>query len=119
MAKVLTEDELVVWLPDFLSELTPESPTLTPIEVLDPTDGQQSHLYGMGLSVAASVMRLAPMLQRIGKVADYGELVKQAKGYLTLVDALISPRLGASVSDEYMSSHWVATFAWEALRLQC
>lgn len=119
MAEVLTEDELAVWLPDFLSELTPESPTLTPIEVLDPTDGQQSHLYGMGLSVAASVMRLAPMLQRIGKVADYGELVKQAKGYLTLVDALISPRLGASVSDEYMSSHWVATFAWEALRLQC
>lgn len=52
MTELLTEDELAVWLPGFFSELSPESPALTPVEVLDPTDGYQSHLYGLGLSVA-------------------------------------------------------------------
>ena len=118
MAEVLTKDELAAWLPDFLSKLTPESPALAPVEVLDPTDGQQSHLYGLGLSVAASVMRLAPRLQRIGKESDDVELADQAKGMLARVDLLMSPGLDASVSDEYMASHWVATFAWEALRLR-
>ena len=58
MAEVLTDDELATWLPEFLSELSPESPALTPVKVLDPTDGQQSHLYGFwtlssGISDAA------------------------------------------------------------------
>ncbi|MGO2034999.1 MAG: DUF2891 family protein [Brevibacterium sp.] len=117
MAVLLTEDELAVWLPGFLSELSPESPALTPVEVLDPTDGQQSHLYGLGLSVAASIMRLAPRLQRIGEAGGEGSqgLADQAKGMLTRVDRLMAPGLEAAVSDEYMSSHWVATFAWEAV----
>ncbi|WP_319020865.1 DUF2891 family protein [Brevibacterium sp. FME37] len=38
MAEVLTEDELAVWLPDFLSEPTPETPALNPVAVIDPTD---------------------------------------------------------------------------------
>ncbi|WP_152345938.1 DUF2891 family protein [Brevibacterium sp. CFH 10365] len=117
MAEVLTEDELATWLPGFLSELSPESPALTPVKVLDPTDGQQSHLYGLGLSVAASVMRLAPKLELITENAGDNELADHAKGMLTRVDSLMAPGLEAAVSDEYMSSHWVATFAWEALRL--
>jgi hypothetical protein len=117
MAEVFTEDELTTWLPGFLSELSPESPALTPVEVLDPTDGQQSHLYGLGLSVAASISRLAPQLEAIGARADDHDLISQAKGMLTRVDALMAPGLEAAVSDEYMSSHWVATFAWEALQL--
>lgn len=118
MAEVLTDDELATWLPGFLSELTPESPALTPVKVLDPTDGQQSHLYGLGLSVAASVMRLAPKLEQIAERAGDEELMAQAKGMLTRVEALMAPGLEAAVSDEYMSSHWVATFAWEALVLR-
>lgn len=115
MAEVLTEDELATWLPTFLSELSPESPALTPVKVLDPTDGQQSHLFGLGLSVAASVMRLAPKLETIAEKSGHDELIAQAKGILTQVDSLMAPGLEASVSDEYVSSHWLATFAWEAL----
>lgn len=44
MAEVLTEDELAIWLPQFLAERSPASPALVPVEVLDPTDGHQSHL---------------------------------------------------------------------------
>ena len=117
MTEILTEDELASWLPSFLSELSPESPALTPVKVLDPTDGQQSHLYGLGLSVAASVLRLAPKLEQVAEKSDDRELMAQAKGMLTRVDALMSPGLEAAVSDEYVSSHWIATFAWEALIL--
>ena len=118
MAEVLTEDELAVWLPDFLSELTSESPALAPVTVLDPTDGYQSHLYGLGLSVAASIMRLAPRLLTVAEHSDDRELADRSKGFLTRVEALMAPGLEAAVSDEYMASHWVATFAWEALELQ-
>lgn len=114
MAEILTEDELASWLPSFLSELSPESPALTPVKVLDPTDGQQSHLYGLGLSVAASVMRLAPKLEAIAEKTGYGEPMAQAKGMFTRVEPLMAPGLEAAVSDEYASSHWLATFAWEA-----
>ena len=117
MAEVLPDDELAGWLQGFLSDLSPESPALTPVKVLDPTDGQQSHLYGLGLSVAASISHLAPQLEAIGARADDHDLISQATGMLTRVDALMAPGLEAAVSDEYMSSHWVATFAWEALQL--
>ena len=120
MAEVLTEDELAVWLPDFLSELTPESPALKPVTVLDPTDGYQSHLYGLGLSVAASIMRLAPRLLQLAEHSGNLDLADRIRGVLTTVDDLMAPGLEASVSDEYMASHWLATFAWEALeRREC
>lgn len=118
MTELLTEDELAVWLPGFLSELTPETPALSPVEVLDPTDGQQSHLYGLGFSVASSIMRMAPLLEVIAEKTDNEDLAHLAKGMLTRVDALMAPGLEAAVSDEYMSSHWLATFAWEAVELQ-
>jgi hypothetical protein len=86
--------------------------------VLDPSDGQQSHLYGLGLSVAVSAMRLAPQLEAIAEHSGDESLMEQARGVLTRVDALMTPGLEAAVSDEYMSSHWVATFAWEALTVQ-
>ena len=117
MAEILTEDELASWLPSFLSELSPESPALTPVKVLDPTDGQQSHLYGLGLSVAASVMRLAPRLEAVAEKTGQDELMAQAKGMLTRVDSLIAPGLEAAVSDKYVSSHWLATFAWETFSI--
>lgn len=93
------------------------------MKVLDPTDGQQSHLYGLGLSVAASVMRLAPKLEAIAEKAiaekrGQDGLMAQAKGMLTRVDSLMAPGLEAAVSDEYVSSHWIATFAWEAIRFE-
>ena len=117
MAEVLTEGELATWLPDFLSELSPESPALTPVKVLDPTDGQQSHLYGLGLSVAASVMRLAPKLEAIAEHIGQDKPKARAKGMLTRVDSLMAPGLQAAVSEEFVSSHWLATFTWEALNL--
>src|SRR5699024_5015905 len=115
MVEVLTDDERAAGLPGCLSDVSPESPALTPVTVLDPSDAQQSHLYGLRLSVAASTIRLAPQLQPSAEHNCDEPLMEQAKGMLTRVDDLMAPGLEAAVSDEYMSSHWVATFAWEAL----
>lgn len=110
MAEVLTPEELAAWLPPFLSELRPESKVLTPVTVLDPTDAYQSHLYGLGLTAATSILRLAPTL-------DADPTLRELAGALrSRVDALLAPGLEAAVSEEYGSSHWLATFAWEALQ---
>lgn len=109
MIDVLSAEELRAWLPEFLSELTADSPVLRPLTVLDPTDGYQSHLYGLGLTVAASLIRIADVYAQWG---DAG----RAQQLRSAVPALMDPGLEAAVSDEYMSSHWIATFAWEALR---
>jgi hypothetical protein len=113
MPEILTEDRLASWLPEFLSELSPESPAPTPVKVLDPTDGQHSHLYGLGLSIATSVMRLVPKLEQIASAAGKDDLEHQARGMLARVNPLMAPGLDAAVSDEYMSSHLVAIFTWE------
>ena len=63
-------------------------------------------------------MRLAPQLESIAEHTGDDSLMEQAKGMLTRVDDLMAPGLEAAVSDEYMSSHWVATFAWEAVAVQ-
>lgn len=57
---------------------------------------------------------LTPSSSFAEKSAD-DALMAQAKGMLTRVDSLMTAGLEAAVSDEYMSSHWVETFAWEAL----
>ena len=64
-------------------------------------------------------MRLAPKLEAIAENSSHDELLAQAKGMLTRVDSLMVPGLEAAVSDEYVSSHWLATFAWETMNLRC
>lgn len=109
MAVVLTPEEFAAWLPSFLSALRPDSKVLTSVKVLDPTDGYQSHLDGLGLTVASTILRLAPAMEA------HPELSELATALRASVDGLLAPGLEAAVSDEYMASHWLATFAWEAL----
>lgn len=109
MLDVLSPDELAAWLPAFLSALTPESRVLTPVKVLDPSDGYQSHLDGLGLTVAAQALRMARALRGLGKGAE------QADALEATAPGLMAPGLASAVSDQYMASHWLATFAYEAL----
>ncbi len=118
MLDVLSDAELREWLPVFMSRLDPDSRVLAPAEVLDPTDGYQSHLYGLGLTIAASLMRIAPKLRAIGADAGDAASITRAEQFEARIPALMAPGLEAGLSDEYMSSHWIATFAWEALLQQ-
>ncbi|CAM3978931.1 DUF2891 family protein [Helcobacillus massiliensis] len=108
MLLALDPDELAAWLPAFLTDLGEDSEILRPVPVLDPTDGHQSHLDGLGLTAAASGLRLARALDRIGARSDLSAALRAA------APSLMAPGTAAAVSDEYMASHWLATFAWEA-----
>lgn len=110
MIEVLDEDELAAWLPRFLSRLHPGSDVLRPVPVIDPSDGYQSHLDGLGLTAAASGLRIADALERIG-AEDCREI---AAALRDAAPSLMEPGLRSAVSEEYMASHWLATFAWEA-----
>ncbi|MFC4242378.1 DUF2891 family protein [Gryllotalpicola reticulitermitis] len=120
MAAVLDADGFASWAVGFFSELAPGARVLTPATVLDQHDGQQVHLYGLGLSTSAACSRVAATLRsngiggtsgngNKGRVAELIELLESA------APGLLPAGLEASVSEEFMSSHWLATFAWDAL----
>ncbi|WP_344755153.1 DUF2891 family protein [Gryllotalpicola koreensis] len=120
MAVVLGADEFTSWATGFFSELTDASAVLAPASVLDVHDGQQVHLFGLGLSTSAAASRVAVTLRsngiggelglgNKGRVAELIELLEAA------APRLLPAGLDAAVSDEFMSSHWLATFAWDAL----
>jgi hypothetical protein len=120
MAAALGADEFAEWATAFFAELTADSAVLAPATVLDVHDGQQVHLFGLGLSTSAAASRVAVTLRsngvggqlglgNKGRVAELIELLEAA------APRLLPAGLDAAVSDEFMSSHWLATFAWDAL----
>ncbi|MCL2516069.1 MAG: DUF2891 domain-containing protein [Microbacteriaceae bacterium] len=114
MAAVLGADEFAEWADVFFSALGAEAAALRPARVVDEHDGQQVHLFGLGLSTAAAAARVAAVLPggtEAGSAAGRG----LAERLAAAAPLLLPAGLEASVSDEFMSSHWLATFAWDAL----
>ena len=97
MARVLPADELRTWFAAFL----PRPDELTePAHVVDPTDGHAVHLDGLNLSRAGALFRLARAL-------DDPSL--RAAG-----DRLLAAGLAALENDDFVATHWLASFAWDA-----
>lgn len=106
MAKVVHEDEYRKWLKDFMPTLFDHDFQLEPAVVKDRSDGQLVHLDGLNYSRAACLYGISatvPELAHIRQIAD-------AHMAYTL------PNL--SKEDDYMGSHWLATFALYALTHQ-
>jgi hypothetical protein len=113
MRTVLDPAELEIWSIDFFSELRVNSSVLRPAIVTDESDPQQSHLFGLDLSRVAAAVRVAATLRAM---TDASPRVAEIANLLTAdVASLLPAALKASVSDEYYSTHWLATFAWDAL----
>ncbi|GAA4190376.1 DUF2891 domain-containing protein [Gryllotalpicola kribbensis] len=120
MAAALGADELTAWATGFFAELAPTSAVLAPARVLDAHDGQQVHLFGLGLSTSAAASRVAVTLRSngvggesgLGNTGRVAELIELLEG---AAPRLLPAGIEAAVSDEFMSSHWLATFAWDAL----
>ncbi|WP_431279999.1 DUF2891 family protein [Leifsonia poae] len=105
LRRVLSPNEFASKFETLLPDLTSRSAVLTPATVLDETDGYQVHLHGLNLSRAAQVARITAAL---------GDTVSAS----VLRDSrspLLDAGLTAVVSTEYLSSHWLASFAWDAL----
>jgi len=112
MAAVLDPGDFGQWAAPFFSELSESSAVLAPARVLDVHDGQQVHLFGLGLSTSGAASRVAAALRAsgaAGRVLDVAALLEAA------APRLLPAGLEAAVSEEFMSSHWLATFAWDAL----
>jgi hypothetical protein len=113
MRAVLEPAELETWSIGFFSELRADSPVLRPAIVMDESDPQQSHLFGLDVSRVAAAVRVAATLRAM---TDASPRVTEIANLLTSdIASLLPAALEASVSDEYYSTHWLATFAWDAL----
>lgn len=112
---VLDDAPFAEWAASFTSELaaTADPALLRPATVADEHDGHQTHLHGLGLSSAAVLTRFARRVDGLPSApAPLRTLAGRARA---AVPGLIAPGLAAAVGDEYASTHWLATFAWEAL----
>ncbi|MGU3409449.1 DUF2891 family protein [Microbacterium sp. M1A1_1b] len=110
MRAVLPTAEFAPWARAFFAEVRAGDAVLTPTVVRDEHDPQQVHLFGLDLSRAGAVRRIADVL----RAADpddtaLADLLGDA------ADRLLASGLQASVGEEYWSTHWLASFAWDAM----
>ncbi|MDN5725361.1 MAG: DUF2891 domain-containing protein [Propionibacteriales bacterium] len=101
MRRVLPPAEFGPWLAAFLPGLgAVDDPLLIMPEVLDATDGRAVHLYGLGLSRAAHLRRLAACLP-----TDRAEPVRDA------ADRFVADVATVITDGDFMSTHWLVSFA--------
>ncbi|MCZ2401933.1 DUF2891 family protein [Paenarthrobacter sp. Z7-10] len=108
LARVLPAPALQTWLAAFLPGLGAGAPILRPAVVTDPTDAQMVHLDGLNLSRAGALRRISAALRKSGADEEAGRLDSAATELLEL-------GLRAVLTEEFVSSHWLASFAWDAL----
>ena len=100
MRRVLHDDEFPAWWAAFLPPATTDTVIYEVAEVPTVADGQIVHLHGLNLSRAA-------MLARIASATGSQPLLERAQ---TLYLAGVAHAAG----DDYLSTHWLPTFAWDA-----
>ena len=100
MLRLLPRDAFARWWSDFLPALSPRSRILSVAAVPDVADGQIVHLHGLNLSRAGVLARIAPVL-------DQPVLLERA-------NRLYGASVEHAVSGDYLATHWLATYAWDA-----
>ena len=108
MARVLGASEFADWLAGFLPELRPGSRIVQPYGVTDPSDGQLAHLDGLNLTRAGALVRIADVLETAGAPT-------RADAARASAAPLLRAGLAALEKPSYLSTHWLASFAWDAL----
>jgi hypothetical protein len=109
MRAVLPPAEFGPWARAFFAEVAAGDDVLSSTVVRDENDPQQVHLFGLDLSRAGSARRIADAL----RAADADDVLA---GLLDdAADRLLASGLAASVGEEYYSTHWLASFAWDAM----
>ncbi|WP_104088582.1 MULTISPECIES: DUF2891 family protein [unclassified Cryobacterium] len=109
LRRVLAPEQFDAWFVSFLPSLTADSRIVRPFRVTDETDGYLVHLHGLNLSRAGQVARILRALGRAPESAPAVAALTAAR------EPLLRAGLEAVVAQEFMSSHWLATFAWDAL----
>ncbi|HEY1655221.1 MAG TPA: DUF2891 family protein [Candidatus Tumulicola sp.] len=102
MRRVLPRIEFQTWWRGFLGDLASGAEILAVAPAPDDADGQGVHLHGLNLSRAG-------MLARIASALDDDPALLPASA-----EALYRASLRAAAGDDYLSTHWLPTFAWDA-----
>jgi hypothetical protein len=100
MLRVLPRASFAAWWKAFLPARNPESRILAVVAVPDVADGQIVHWHGLNLSRAGMLARIAEALHDPTLIDDALRL------YRASVDH--------AVTGNYLETHWLATFAWDA-----
>lgn len=101
--RILERDAFAEWWRRFVSDERSRVAMFAVADVPRVSDGQIVHLHGLNLSRAAVLARIA----HVSEAAHAGELLVHAR---TLYDASVAEASGS----EYLSTHWLPTFAWDA-----
>ncbi|XAS69104.1 DUF2891 family protein [Micrococcaceae bacterium Sec5.7] len=117
MAKALGAKDFAAWFEAFLPGLSAGSRILAPATVTDESDGYLAHLNGLNLTRAGQIIRIRNRLRGEGSPSQNTDGRESAA--LAVLDAALDPLLTAGlnavITEEFMSSHWLASFAWDAL----
>ena len=110
MQRILETDDFLEWFESYLPDLESEvaKQWLRPVVVADEADGRLAHFAGLNLSRAWMLAELAEVLPEDYKARTI--ILESSKEHL---DA----GLKYTLSDAYMLSHWVPSFAVYALTL--
>ncbi|UYW01711.1 DUF2891 domain-containing protein [Flavobacterium agricola] len=105
MSKILDTDAYRTWLKQFMSSLFNSEFDLQVAQVADRTDGHLVHLDGLNFSRATCLFEIANKLPELQHLKPLG-----AKHFNAAF-----PNIS---DDDYMGSHWLGTFALQALQAQ-
>jgi len=105
LRRVMPREEFGAWWSAFLARGgdDEESILFAAASVPNVSDGQVVHLHGLNLSRAAMLARIAHRLRGAIWLADHARALYRAS---------VDEAYGA----EYLSTHWLPTFAWDAAR---
>ena len=105
LSKVLETNEYKTWLQNFLPQLFESNFNLEVGKVSDRTDGHLVHLDGLNFSRATCLFQIAQ------KLPELQHLKSIAEKHFNAAFPNIS-------NDDYMGSHWLGSFALQALDAQ-
>jgi Protein of unknown function (DUF2891) len=110
MRRLLPRHTFDSWWRAFLPDASPRAEIFAVVEVPGVGDGQTVHLHGLNLSRAGMLARIASTLNAQARQASRNE----TEWMLTQADRLYRAGSKAAAGDDYLSTHWLPTFAWDA-----
>lgn len=112
MRMVLPNAQFVQWWHRFVPNLSGNSSIVLVVEVPRVIDGGIAHLHGLNLSRAGVLARIVSNV--LGSARAVPALGAASKELLARADALYCASVDEAVDGDYLSTHWLATFAWDA-----
>lgn len=101
MRRILIQGEFTTWWAAFVPATEQRSAFVAAADVPDVNDAQIVHLHGLNLSRAGVLARLAIIGGEFESFLDHARV-------------LYSKSVDAAFGDDYLATHWLPTFAWDA-----